>query len=158
MRRVLSAAAKKTFLEARVKVPSPVSVEKNAEVLTISGPLGLIRTDLSKLDTQGSTAIKLLPDNREIAIASCSKPFFGTIQSLLKNKIQVNFKRSMICRRTNTAGGALLLTHISVGLTKQCFCCAGSDARVLEVPQNSGHWVQSGTQRPDLDIQTGLQS
>ena len=81
--------ARQTLLQARVRVPPNVAVEKSAEQLIISGPLGSIRTDLSSLDTQGSTALKVLPDTREIAVASCSKPFFGTIQSLLKNKIQV---------------------------------------------------------------------
>jgi hypothetical protein len=57
--------------------------------LVVTGALGTIRTDLSKLDTKGCTALRILPEDRAIALTSCDKAFFGTIQTLLKNTIQV---------------------------------------------------------------------
>ena len=81
--------AKQVIHQARLKIPPNVQVEKQAEQLVVSGPLGTTRTSLSKLDTTGNTAIQLIPEQREVALASSSKAFFGTIQSLLRNKVQV---------------------------------------------------------------------
>lgn len=91
MQRVLVArATKQAFQQARINVPPEVSVEKVADTLIISGPLGTTRTDLARLDSLGSAALRLYPQEREIAVASCSKEFFGTFRALLGNKIQVS--------------------------------------------------------------------
>lgn len=75
-------------LIARLKVPEQVKVESRGQDLVISGALGSIQTDLSKLDTEGCAAVQALPATRELAIACCDKAFFGTIQTLIKNQIQ----------------------------------------------------------------------
>lgn len=74
---------------ASIDVPPNVSVTRKGSELTVTGPLGTSKTDLASLDGRGDGALKLSPDGRSIEVASVSKPFFGTLQSLLKNKIEV---------------------------------------------------------------------
>ena len=89
MSRVAKVLARQPVQIAKIKIPEGVKLESNGEQLLISGGLGSIQTDLSKLDTTGCAALQVLPESRELAIACCDKKFFGTIQSLIKNKIQV---------------------------------------------------------------------
>lgn len=97
MLRIFAArASRQVIQQARISVPPEVSVEKAAQTLIVSGPLGTTRTDLARLDSLGSTALKLCAAEREIAIASCSKEFFGTFRALLKNKIQAR-QQSAFC-------------------------------------------------------------
>jgi len=88
MQRSAKALTRQVLLQSRISIPNSVKVESTGEQLLISGALGTIRTDLSKLDTKGCTALKILPGDRAIALACCDKAFFGTIQTLLKNSIQ----------------------------------------------------------------------
>jgi hypothetical protein len=81
---------------ASIDVPANVSVTRKGSELTVTGPLGTSKTDLASLDGRGDGALKLSPDGRSIEVASVSKPFFGTLQSLLKNKIEVRRLRRMI--------------------------------------------------------------
>lgn len=74
---------------ASVEVPPNVSVTRKGSELTVTGPLGTSKTDLASLDGRGDGALKLSPDGRSIEVASVSKPFFGTLQTLLRNKIEV---------------------------------------------------------------------
>jgi len=74
---------------ASIEVPPNVSVTRKGSELTVTGPLGASRTDLASLDGRGDGALKLSPDGRSIEVASVSKPFFGTLQTLLRNKIEV---------------------------------------------------------------------
>ena len=67
-------------------MPSSVSVTRKGSELSVTGPLGTSKTDLASLDGRGDGALKLSPDGRSIEVASVSKPFFGTLQTLLKNK------------------------------------------------------------------------
>ena len=78
---------------ASIEVPADVSVSRKGSELTVSGPLGTSKTDLASLDGRGDGALKLSQDGRSIEVASVSKPFFGTLQSLLKNKIEVRRER-----------------------------------------------------------------
>lgn len=79
--RILAAqAVKQTLHEARIKIPPAVEVSKVADQLVFSGPLGTSRTGLSRIDGLGEAALRLLPDEREIAICTPSKAFFGTLQ------------------------------------------------------------------------------
>ncbi len=81
----------RTYLLQKIDIPQSVTVETNGELLTVSGALGTVRTDLSKLDTTGSTALKIEPENRRISIASCDKEFFPTISTLIQNSISVGY-------------------------------------------------------------------
>lgn len=78
------------YLIGKIDVPNSVKIETNGEHLAVSGDLGTVRTDLRRLDTKGCSAIKVLPEDRQIAIACCDKEFFGTIQTLIKNSINVS--------------------------------------------------------------------
>ncbi|KAK9833400.1 hypothetical protein WJX81_002271 [Elliptochloris bilobata] len=86
--RSAAAAVKKAVQHASVSVPPNVRVAKQADQLVISGPLGTNRMCLSKLDSLGVAAVRIAPETRSIDVCSSDKAFFGTIQSLLKNKIQ----------------------------------------------------------------------
>ena len=77
------------YLVGKIDVPSTVKVETNGEHISVTGVLGTVRTDLRKLDTKGCSALKILPEERQIAVACCDKEFFGTIQTLIKNSISV---------------------------------------------------------------------
>ena len=83
------AAAPALLNVASIEVPSSVSVTRKGSELSVTGPLGTSKTDLASLDGRGDGALKLSPDGRSIEVASVSKPFFGTLQTLLKNKIEV---------------------------------------------------------------------
>ena len=85
---------------ASIEVPANVSVTRKGSELTVSGPLGTSRTDLASLDGRGDGALRLSADARSIEVASVSKPFFGTLQSLLKNKIEVRKRRRKKERET----------------------------------------------------------
>ena len=87
MRRA-TALASKVVHQARIRVPPNVEVSREADVLTITGPLGVTRTSLSRIDTLGCAALRLDADARELAVACDSKEFFGTLQSLLRNRIE----------------------------------------------------------------------
>ena len=78
------------YLVGKIDIPSSVKLETNGEHLAVSGELGTLRTDLKKLDTKGCSALKLLPEERQLAVACCDKEFFGTIQTLIKNSINVS--------------------------------------------------------------------
>ena len=80
LRALAARAAKHTVHEARIKIPPSVEISKIADELIFSGPLGTSRTGLSRIDGLGHAALKLVPDEREIAICTSSKAFFGTLQ------------------------------------------------------------------------------
>ena len=75
-----SNVSRRIIHEARIKVPPSVEVSKAADQLVFTGPLGTSRTGLSRIDSLGDAALKLFPEEREIAICSPSKAFFGTLQ------------------------------------------------------------------------------
>ena len=77
------------YLVGKIDVPNTVKVETNGEHLSVTGVLGTVRTDLRRLDTKGCSALRILPEDRQIAVACCDKEFFGTIQTLIKNSINV---------------------------------------------------------------------
>ncbi|KAK9806564.1 hypothetical protein WJX73_001759 [Symbiochloris irregularis] len=72
---------------ANITVPASVQVIREADQLIFSGPLGTTSLGLSRIDTEGSSALKLLPAEREIAICSVSKSFHGTLGTLIQNKL-----------------------------------------------------------------------
>ena len=84
------AAAPALLNVASIEVPANVSVTRKGSELTVTGPLGTSKTDLASLDGRGDGALRLSADGRSIEVASVSKPFFGTLQTLLKNKIEVS--------------------------------------------------------------------
>ena len=87
MRRAFKNATSQALKLASIDIPPSVRVTREADNLVIAGPLGTTRLGLSKVDTGGSAALKLLPAERQIAICSVSKPFFGTLESLIKNQL-----------------------------------------------------------------------
>ncbi|CAL5229733.1 g13113 [Coccomyxa viridis] len=97
-------AAKQVIHEASIKVPPAVQVSKTADLLTFKGPLGTSHLGLSRIDTLGDAALKLSPESREIAICSPSKGFFGTLQSLLRNKIEGVTKGFLVYLRIQGIG------------------------------------------------------
>lgn len=66
--------------EARIRIPPLVEVSKVGDELVFSGPLGTSRTGLSRIDGLGHAALRLVPEEREIAVCTPSKAFFGTLQ------------------------------------------------------------------------------
>ena len=87
MQRVARALTPQLIKTASIDIPSTVQVTKQGEQLIFNGPLGTTRLGLSKIDTEGCSALKLVPEQRQIAVCSISKPFFGTLSSLIKNKL-----------------------------------------------------------------------
>ncbi|KAK9908260.1 hypothetical protein WJX75_005020 [Coccomyxa subellipsoidea] len=83
-----SRLARRPLFEASVKVPATVEVRKVADQLVFAGPLGTSCLGLSSIDSLGDAALKLVPDQREIAVCTPNKAFFGTLRSLLRNKIE----------------------------------------------------------------------
>jgi len=72
-----------------VDVPEGVDVTLDGDTLTLAGPLGTSTTSLSRLDGRGDGAVRVGAGGRLIEVASVSKPFFGTLTSLLRSKIEV---------------------------------------------------------------------
>ena len=70
-----------------ITVPKAVTVSWEGEQLVFEGPLGSSSLGLSKIDPSGSSALRLAADTRELEVASISKPFFGTLCSLIENKL-----------------------------------------------------------------------
>ena len=87
MQRAAKTLTSQAIKTAHIDIPATVQVARQAEQLIFTGPLGVTRLGLSKVDPDGCAARKLLPDQRHIAVCSISKPFFGTLTSLIKNKI-----------------------------------------------------------------------
>ena len=75
-----SRLARRPLFEASVKVPATVEVTKVADQLVFAGPLGTSRLGLSSIDSLGDAALKLVPDQREIAVCTPNKAFFGTLR------------------------------------------------------------------------------
>ena len=71
----------------QIDIPASVQVAKQAGQLVFTGPLGTNRLGLTQVDTEGSSALRLLPQERQIALCSISKPFFGTLASLIRGKL-----------------------------------------------------------------------
>ena len=70
-----------------ISVPESVTITWQGEQLLFEGPLGSSSLGLSKVDPKGSSALRLAAEARELEVASISKPFFGTLCSLIQNKI-----------------------------------------------------------------------
>ena len=70
-----------------ITVPKAVTVSWEGEQLVFEGPLGSSSLGLSKIDPSGSSALRLAADTRELEVASISKPFYGTLCSLIENKL-----------------------------------------------------------------------
>ena len=77
-----------------VDVPEGVTVRLDGDTLSLTGPLGTSTTSLSRLDGRGDGAVRVAPDGRAIEVASVSKPFFGTLTSLLRSKVEVRIERA----------------------------------------------------------------
>ena len=75
-------------MTSQISVPDGVKIEKKKHHLVFSGILGFTRLDLTKIDRTGLATIKIEPDKKLIFIFSQSKPFFYSLQTLLKNKIR----------------------------------------------------------------------
>ncbi len=75
--------ARRPLFEASIKVPTTVEVSKVADQLVFAGPLGTSRLGLSSIDSLGDAAFKLIPEEREIAVCTPNKAFFGTLQVYL---------------------------------------------------------------------------
>ena len=80
LRALAARAAKHTVHEARIKIPPSVEVSKVADELIFSGPLGMSSTGLRRIDGLGHAAVRLVPEEREIALCTPNKAFFGTLQ------------------------------------------------------------------------------
>jgi hypothetical protein len=72
-----------------VDVPEGVTVSLEGGDMVLTGPLGTSTTSLARLDGRGDAAVRLAPSGRAIEVASVSKPFFGTLTSLMRSKIEV---------------------------------------------------------------------
>lgn len=87
-RRRAASAAASALHRASVPVPPGVTVTRRGPILTMAGPLGTSITDLASLDGRGDGALRLDGANGgSIEVASASKAFFGTLQSLLRAKL-----------------------------------------------------------------------
>ena len=107
---------------ASIEVPPNVSVTRKGSELTVTGPLGTSKTDLASLDGRGDGALKLSPDGRSIEVASVSKPFFGTLQTLLRNKIEVRRRKiriSIFFTLVDDVDDASLLSSFSFSQPRQ---------------------------------------
>ena len=87
MQRAFKGLTAQALKRASLDVPASVQVTKQADELIFAGPLGTTRLGLSKVDTQGCAALKLSPEGRQVEICSISKSFFGTLTTLINNKI-----------------------------------------------------------------------
>ncbi|CAL8469573.1 g9114 [Coccomyxa elongata] len=96
--------ARRPLFEASIKVPATVEVSKVADQLVFAGPLGTSRLGLSSIDSLGDAAFKLIPEEREIAVCTPNKAFFGTLQSLLRNKIEGVTKGFLVYLRISGIG------------------------------------------------------
>ena len=79
--------AKEAVKQIAIEVPPSVQIAREADQLIFSGPLGTSRLGLGRVDPAGCSAIQLLPEQRQIAVCSVSKPFFGTLCSLIRSKL-----------------------------------------------------------------------
>ena len=137
MQRTLKAVTSQAVRHTTIDIPASVQVARQADQLVFSGPLGTTRLGLSQIDTEGCAALKLVPDSREIAICSTSKPFFGTLTSLVKNKLHGVTQGYLVYLRIQGIGyrasisGALLptLRHFRATFT----VCCRTEACVLLV-------------------------
>lgn len=86
-RRRTAAAAATALHRALIPVPPGVTVTRAGPRLVVAGPLGSSVTDLAALDARGDGALRLDAEGGAIEVASPSKPFFGTLQSLLRAKL-----------------------------------------------------------------------
>ena len=85
-------------IESQISIPPSVKVEKKQQLLTFSGVLGVTKLDLTKIDPQGLGGIKISEDGKSVYIYSQSKPFFYSLEKVLKNKIRgvyVGFLKSL---------------------------------------------------------------
>jgi len=82
-------AAAAALHSGSVPVPDGVTVAVDGDTLTLTGPLGTSTTSLSRLDGRGDGALRVAADGRAIEVASVSKPFYGTLTSLLRSKMEV---------------------------------------------------------------------
>lgn len=169
------------YLIGKIDVPKSVKIETTGEQIAVSGDLGTVRTDLSKLDTKGCSALKLLPEERQIAVACCDKEFFGTIQTLLKNSINVRSTSThVVCvarvefhhlSASNdhnmvitskyysrySAGRAICHAQLKDSQYDRNCALSGCDSRILAVLAYPGHWLQGSLKGSDADTEAGLQ-
>ena len=87
MQKVLKHSVPQLVRRQVIAVPQAVRVAWEGEQLIFEGPLGSSSLGLTKIDPTGSSALRLAADTRELEVASISKPFFGTLCSLIENKI-----------------------------------------------------------------------
>lgn len=78
----------KKYYQAIIKIPQGVNVTKNKNILTFSGPLGITKLNLQKIDPMGIASIFLDIQNNNLKIRTLSKSFFGLFKSILENKLQ----------------------------------------------------------------------
>ena len=75
-------------IESQISIPPSVKIQKKQQFLMFSGVLGFTKLDLTKIDPKGLGGIKISEDGKTLNIYSQSKPFFYSLESLLKNKIR----------------------------------------------------------------------
>jgi large subunit ribosomal protein L6 len=125
-RRRAAAGAAAALHRALVPVPPGVTVSRAGATLTMAGPLGTAVTDLAALDGRGDGALRLDPGGGAIEVASASKAFFGTLQSLLRSKLAgvssghaVTLKITGVGYRAALAAGGDALT-LKLGHSHDC--------------------------------------
>lgn len=77
----------KFIYQSEIKIPTNVKIEKKQNILVFSGPLGSSKINIKKIDRKGVTAISIYQDKRSIQLLSSVKSLYGSILSLIKNKI-----------------------------------------------------------------------
>ena len=78
----------KKYYQTTIKIPQGVTVKKNTHILLFSGPLGITKLNLKKIDPTGVGSIFLDIENDCLKIRTLSKSFFYLFKSLLQNKLQ----------------------------------------------------------------------
>lgn len=123
MQRSFKGLTSQALKHASLEIPASVQVTKQADQLVFSGPLGTTRLGLSKVDTQGCAALKLDPDKRTVEICSISKPFFGTLTTLIKNKLHGVTQGYLAYLRIQGIGYRAAINGASPIVACSCCCC-----------------------------------
>lgn len=172
-----SRLARRPLFEASVKVPATVEVSKVADQLVFAGPLGTSRLGLSSIDSLGDAALKLVPEQREIAVCTQNKAFFGTLQVGIYPAHPFPVQLFSPCIFAQKPSRTFLVCNLTAGFCvlslTPCHCFTpllmvaaepaeeqdrGRDKGRPGVPAHFRHWLSCNDRGPDDHLQAGLQS
>ena len=77
-----------TYYTFEIQLPESIQVNKQKNILLLSGPLGSTGLNLEKIDTLGTNAFHFESETRTLKVISSSKAWSGLLKKLLLNKIQ----------------------------------------------------------------------